>query len=154
MLKEKVSSLGLNDNVVFTSFFERQEDLFQHIQKSRFALLPCKMDYISSTQRQAMHYQIPVVCYKTEGTETLNAEKECVLLAENSNVEDLAAKMLYMLDNKEKAEELRRNAKEYSVRWSDDEKNTKQMVDNFMAVIDNYRNGTPIPEKLLYKIAE
>lgn len=154
MLKEKASSLGLDDNVVFSSFFEKQEDLFQHIQKSRFALLPCKLDYISSTQRQAMHYGLPVVCYKTEGTETLNAEKECVLLAENSNVEDLAAKMLYMLDNKEKAEELRRNAKEYSVRWSDDEKNTKQMVDNFKAVIDNYRNGTPIPEKLLYKIAE
>ena len=151
-LQNKVKSLGLEKNVVFTPFFERQEDLFQHIQKARFALLPCKLDYVSSTQRQAMHYQLPVVCYKTEGTITLNQEKNCVLLVENSDVKDLASKMLLLLDDNKKANELRDNAKEYSTRFCDDEINTNQMVDNFYAIIDNYRNGTPIPEHLLFKV--
>lgn len=153
-LHKKVESLGLEENVVFTPFFENQEDLFQHIQKSRFALLPCKLDYISSTQRQAMHYNLPVVCYETEGTITLNKEKECVLIAKNCDIDDLASKMLVLLEDRERTEKLRKNAKDYSARWSDDETITNQMVENFFAVIDNYRSGTPIPEHLLYKAAK
>lgn len=148
-LRQLVTSLRLEDNVVFTPFFERQEDLFQHLQKSRFAVLPCKLDSVSGTIRQAMHYGLPVVCYKTEGTPKINNEKECVLIAENGSVEDLASKMLLVLGNKEKAEELRLNAKEYSCRWDDDEGNQRQMVDTFFAVVNNYCNGTPVPERLL-----
>ena len=149
-LDKLVADLHLESNVIFTPFFEKQDDLFQHIQKSRFALLPCKMDSVASTIRQAMHYELPVICYKTEGTPKLNQDKECVLIAENGDVEDLAAKMIQMLSDQKKAEELRKNAKEFSHRWNDDEGNLRQMVDNFYAVVDNYRNRTPISERLLY----
>lgn len=150
VLEKLVVDLHLEANVTFTPFFEKQDDLFQHLQKSRFALLPCKMDSVASTIRQAMHYGLPVICYKTDGTQELNLDKECVLIAENGNVEDLAAKMILLLSDQEKEEELRKNAKEFSRRWNDDEGNLRQMVDNFYAVVDNYRNGTPIPERLLY----
>lgn len=149
-LNQLISELGLQDNVEFTPFFEHQEDMFQHIQKARFALLPCTMDYVASTIRQAMHYGLPVVCYETEGTVTLNKEKECVLIAENGNPTDLAEKMAQLLSDKELEFRLRQSAKEYAARWSDDDKMVSQMVANFKAVIDNYRNGTPIPQELLY----
>ena len=58
--------------------------------------------------------------------------------------------MIQLLSDHEKQVELRKNAKEFSCRWNDDEGNLRQMVDNFYAVVDNYRNGTPIPERLLY----
>lgn len=145
-----VADLQLADNVVFTPFFERQEDLFQHLQKSRFAVLPCKMDSVSSTIRQAMHYKLPVVCYRTDGTPKLNLDKECVLIAENGNVDDLASKMLLLLSDQLLAEKLRHNANEFARRWSDDEGNSQQMADIFHAVIDNYRNDTPIPKRLLF----
>ena len=109
------------------------------------------MDYISSTIRQAMHYGLPVVCYRTEGTVTLNQEKECVLIAENGNVDDLAKNMLLLMDDGSKAEELQKNAKEYSKIWDEDERITQQMVHNFRAVVEHYRNGTPVPEALQYK---
>ena len=149
-LEKLVADLHLESNVIFTPFFEKQDDLFQHLQKSRFALLPCKMDSVASTIRQAMHYELPVICYKTEGTPKLNQDKECVLIAENGNIEELASKMIQLLSDHEKQVELRKNAKEFSCRWNDDEGNLRQMVDNFYAVVDNYRNGTPIPERLLY----
>lgn len=148
-LETLVADLHLETNVVFTPFFEKQEDLFQHLQRSRFALLPCKIDSVASTIRQAMHYELPVICYKTEGTPKLNEEQECVLFAENGNVEDLAAKMLVLLDDEEKVNQLRINAKEFSRRWSDDQRNSQQMSDNFHAVVEHYRNGTPIPMELL-----
>lgn len=150
-LQSLVKELHLEENVVFTPFFERQENLFQHIQKSRFAVLPCKMDSVSSTIRQAMHYGLPVVCYKTEGTPKINAENDCVLIAENSDVEDLAKQMLKLMENETLAMELRNNAKAYATRWSDDEGNSNQMSRNFHAVVDHYYNGTPIPEELLCK---
>lgn len=148
-LEQLVARLALTDNVVFTPFFERQEDLFQHLQRSRFAVLPCKIDAVASTIRQAMHYGLPLVCYETEGTPKLNEMKECVLIANNSSVEDLAEKMLLLLDNEEKAIELKQNAKEYSVRWNDDERNSRQLSDIFHAVVENYQKGTPIPKSLL-----
>lgn len=149
-LNKLTDELGVRDNVEFTPFFEHQEDMFQHIQKARFALLPCAMDYVASTIRQAMHYGLPVICYETEGTLTLNKEKECVLIAENSNPTDLADKMIQLLSDNELEVRLRENAGEYAARWSDDEKITSQMVANFKAVIDNYRNGTSVPTELLY----
>lgn len=148
-LKQMAESLGLQKNVTFTPFFEKQEDLLQHLQRSRFALLPCKMDSVASTIRQAMHYELPVVCYKTEGTPKLNEEQECVLIAENGDVQDLASKMQILLDDGVRVANLQRNAKAFSRRWCDDERNSQQMSDNFHAVVAHYRNGTPIPERLL-----
>ena len=148
-LEKLVANLHLESNVTFTPFFEKQEDLFQHLQKSRFALLPCKIDSVASTIRQAMHYELPVVCYKTDGTPKLNEDQECVLIAENENIEDLATKMLMLLDDDVKANQLKNNAKEFSRRWSDDQRNSQQMSDNFHAVVEHYRNATPIPSELL-----
>ena len=150
-LQNLVAELHLEENVTFTPFFERQEDLFQHLQKSRFALLPCKIDSVASTIRQAMHYELPVVCYKTVGTPQLNEDKECVLIAENGNIEDLADRMIQLLTDDEKVYQLRQNAKEFASRWNDNEGNLQQMVENFYAIVDNYRNGTPIPVRLLYE---
>lgn len=150
-LRSLIRKYGLEDNITFTPTFPSQFELFRHLQKSRIAVLPCKIDYIASTIRQAMHYELPVVCYETMGTLTLNRNKECVLIARNGDVEDLAAKMLLLLNDKKKEEKLRKNAKEYSATWSDDERITNQMVDNFRAVVANYRYGTPVPENLQYK---
>ena len=149
-LKKMADDLGVGDNVFFTPFFEKQEDLFQHIQKSKFAILPCKMDSIASTIRQAMHYGLPVICYRTDGTPSLNSEKQCVLIAENGDVQMLAEKMLLLLEDHELVETLKVNAKNYASRWSDDERISNQMMTNFMAVMDNYNKGVPVPKELLY----
>lgn len=152
VVTDLIEQYGLKDNVTLTPSFEKQEDVFQHLQKSRFAVLPCKIDSVASTIRQSMYYGLPVVCYKTVGTPKLNTTAECVLIAENGNVEDLATKMLFLLDNPVKAEELRKNAKQYIESTRDDAAIAQQIVDNFRAIVDNYRNGTPIPEELIAKV--
>ena len=144
-----MSELGVEKNVVFTPSFELQKDLFQHLQKARFALLPYKLDYISSTTWQAMHYKMPVVCYRTLGTPTINAEKECILIADMDNVQMLAEKMLLLLENPDKAEALRRNAKELVDSKNDGKMITDEIVRNFHAIVEHYRKGTPIPKEYL-----
>ena len=51
-LDDLVAKYQLQQNVEFTPFFPKQNDMFLHIQQSRFALLPCKMDHISGTMLQ------------------------------------------------------------------------------------------------------
>lgn len=150
-LQKMADDLGVHDNVIFTPFFEKKSDLFLHIQKSRFALLPCKMDNTSGTMTQSMQLGLPMVVYKTTGTPNFNKEKECVLIAELSNVEDLATKMLELMENPEKAELLKKNAREFQEKRVENAKpNGELLMANFKAIIDNFKNGSPIPQDQLF----
>lgn len=150
-LVQVAESLGVKDNVIFTPFFEKQEDLFLHIQKARYALLPCKMDNVSGTMNQAMQLGIPLIVYKTTGTPVFNLEKECVLIAEHSDVKDLAAQMLVFLEYPERAETLAKNAREFQEkRIEANRHNCDRLVENFMAICSNYYEGIPIPTEQLF----
>ena len=145
-----VKKLGLQGNVVMTPFFEKQEDLFQHLQKSRYAALPCKMDYVAGTMMQSMHYGLPLVVYETSGTPTLNAEGECVLIAKHSDIEDLAQKMLWMLDNPEQAKLMAERAKAFADGITDRRKVVNEIVENCQAIVKHEKEGIEIPEELLF----
>ena len=145
-----INSLGLHDNVVFTPFFKKQEDMFQHIQKSHFAVLPCKMDIISGTMSQSMYYGLPLVVYKTTGTPQLNINKECVLISELSNIESLAQNMLLLMDNPEKAAELKKNAQEYIKDFHNNKKATDDLIASYHAIINHQHRGAVIPKRLLF----
>lgn len=145
---------NLGNNVVITPFFEKQSDMFQHLQKSRFAVLPYKLDYITSTTFQAMHYEMPVVVYKTAGTPTLNKEKECVLIAEMEDVRQLADKMILLLNDSKKVLELRKNAKELVDFRNDGKRISDVVMNNFRAIVMHFRYGEQIPQELIYNPLE
>lgn len=149
-----IKSLGLQNNIVFTSFFEKQEDMFQHIQKSRFAVLPCKMDITSGTMRQSMYYGLPLVVYKTTGTSRFNVKKDCVLISELNNIESLAQNMLVLMVEPEKAAELKKNAREYIIATQDDKKAMDNLMADYHAIAAHYYKGTAIPEELLFDLNE
>lgn len=151
-LEKLVEENGLKNNVFFTPFFEKKEDLFQHLQNSRFAVLPCKMDVTSGTMSQSMYYGLPLVVYKTTGTPKFNINKECVLIAEMNNIEDLAEKMLFLMDNPDKAKQLSKNAHEYIINSEDNNKVMDKLVSNYHAIINHYNKQTPIPKELLFDI--
>lgn len=151
-LKKLISELRLEDNVTFTPFFAERNDLFQHLQEVRFAVLPCKVDHISGTQLQSMQFGVPVVCYETTGTPTLNKEEECVLIAEMNNVEQLAEKMLLLMDDPELADRLKKNSLDFTRKRVEKAMgNMDRLADNFVAIIDHYRIGTEIPKEQLFE---
>lgn len=151
-LDSLIDSLDVKDNVVFTSFFEKQKDMFQHIQNSRFAVLPCKIDNISGTMLQAMYYELPLVVYNTPGTPSLNKDKECVLISELSNVESLADNMLLLMDDPQKANNLLQNAKMHMSDTTDNDKKVDRLVLDYKAIIEHYHNNTDIPHHLLFNL--
>lgn len=149
-LDQLIEELDIKENVVFTPFFERQEDLFQHLQESRFAVLPCKMDYVAGTMVQCMHYGLPLVVYETSGTPTLNAEGECVLISKHGDVKDLAKNMLFLMNNPEEAELMAERANRFSERFTDRKKVVEEILTASRAVVEKEIKGKDIPQDILF----
>lgn len=146
-----IDELDLKDNVFFTPFFEKQADLFRHIQKSCFAVLPCKLDNISGTMNQSMQLGLPLIVYKTSGTPSFNRNKQCVLIAEKEDVKELAKNMLLLMDNSDLADMLSRNARELQEKDTEEaQHNGERLIENFKAIIDNFYEGVQIPESQLF----
>lgn len=150
-LKALVSELDLGKNVIFTPFFEKRSDLLLHVQMSRFAVLPCKLDHTSGTMSQSMQLGLPLVVYKTTGTPSFNREKQCVLIAEKGNVKELAQHMMSLMENSDLAETLRKNAREFQEKKAEIAKqNGIRLVETFKAVIEKEQQGKGIPQELLF----
>lgn len=153
-LLRKLDKLNLKNNVSFNEYFPVHNDMYQHVKKGRIALLPIKLDVISTTVIEAILLEIPVVTYKTSGTPYLNKDEETILLADIGDVGKLAENMLLLLNNPEKAEQLKKAAKAFVEREFENKTSALRLVENYKAVIENYYYGTPIPEGLLFNTEE
>jgi glycosyltransferase involved in cell wall biosynthesis len=152
ILDKIIIKLGLIDNIVFHSYFAEHADLFRQVKKSKFALLPVKMDVISSTTREAMHLGIPVITYRTSGTPLLNKEKECVLLADIGDINKLVENMILLLESDTLANKLRLNAQEYVDINFNNAVEAIRLKKIYRAVILHNTNGSEIPKELLFDI--
>lgn len=146
---EMIEKYGLQDNVSFTPYHKTRKDLFQHIKKARFAVLPIYYDVVPGTLLQAMYYELPAVTYATTGTPNINKDEERILIAERGNVKQLAEMMLLLLSNPHKAEELKPRAKRYVENRSDNAKKYNRLIDCYKAIIAYEKHDTPIPEQLV-----
>src|SRR5690606_24653266 len=150
VLDKLIEKRGVADNVVFHGYFPEHADMFRQVMKSRFAVLPVKMDVISSTTREAMFLGLPVVTYKTSGTPLLNREKECVLLADIGDIHKLAENMISLLKSDKLAEKLSKNAQEYIDLNFNNRKEAQKLKSIYQAIISHHRLGSIIPEDLLF----
>lgn len=145
---------GIEDSVSFNDYFPLITDMHEHIKNARFALLPLKLDVISSALIEAIYLGLPVVTYRTSGTPYLNKDGETVLLADIGDTEKLAENMLKLLNTPALAEKLKRDAKVFVEREFDNKASAKRLVSNYKAVINHYHQNIPIPEKQLFNTDE
>jgi len=149
-----VNELKLNENIVFTDSFPKHVDLLTHIAKSRYAVLPNKLDVISSTIIESILLDIPVVTYKTTGSPYLNKNDEVVLLANIGDIDTLAEQMIVLMRNPKKAQQLAFNARRFVEEEFDNTKSAKRLLDNYYEVIEHYHNRKDINEKQLFDTNE
>lgn len=108
-LDDRLNKLGITNNVYFTGSKETHEEVLAQIKKSRFALLPLKIDLISSTIREAFACGLPVVTTITEGTPALNEQRQTVLLSKQGDYQAMANNMLLLIEDNALANQLRDN---------------------------------------------
>lgn len=149
-LEKLVKEYGLQNNVSFTPLFERKEDMYRHVLQARFAVLPVKLDLVSTTTKEAMYYGLPVITNITPETPELNKEKQCVLLAEKGNIESLAKCMIEVLENEQLADTLAENGREYMEKQISNSNSMTRQLDVLKVVVENYNNGTAVPVTLLF----
>jgi len=153
-LNSKIGKLNLEENIIFNSYFPMHTDMFNQVKKSRFALLPVKLDVIPGTVLEAIYLNLPVITYKTSGTPYLNKDGEAVLIAEIGDIDALAKHMLSLLSKPEIGDKLLWNAKNILNKEFDNTVNAQRLRDNYYAVLNHYHHNIPIPEEQLMNTAE
>lgn len=150
LLDQKITDLGLSDNVFFKGYFPIFSDVYQYVKKARAAVLPHKCDSIAGTISGAMQLETPVVTYKTTGTPYLNKDGVTVLIAEIGDIETLAHYMLKLLNDPEFARDLTVKAKAFVTKEFDNTKSARQLLSCLRSSFDHHHNNTPIPKELLF----
>lgn len=149
-----IEEYGLVRNIVFHKSFQSHKDLYEYITQCRYALLPVKLDVISSTIIESMALGLPVVTYKTSGTPYLNKDKSCVLISDIGDIQGLADHMVKLLNDGDFANMIKNNAKEFVEKNYNNRKNVKKLIADYRAIIANYKYNAPIPEELLFDVNE
>lgn len=109
-LDKRLQELGIQGQVRFTGSVATHDEVIAQIKKSRFALLPLKVDMISGTIREAMACGLPVVTTITPATPDLNIVRESVLLSQKEDFQAMADNMLRLLEDDNFAATIRKNA--------------------------------------------
>jgi len=149
-LQNKIIELGLEDNVIFNEYFPSHSDMFKQVKRSRIAVLPNKLDVVSSTIREAMFLEIPVVTYITTGTPYLNKDNQTVLLSEIGDITALAKNIILLLNDSELHNTIVTNAKNLAVRIFSNSSIAEKLIEDNSAIVEHFRNSTPIPKTLLF----
>ena len=108
-LQEILLKYDIEDCVTFEGRLPSHEDVLTQIRKSKFALLPLRIDITSSTIRESMANGLPVLTTITQGTPALNDDFQCVLLSEIGNHHALSENMCKLLEDEELAKTLINN---------------------------------------------
>lgn len=149
-LDARISEMGLQDKITFEGKLATHDDVINQIRKSRFALLPLKIDLISGTIREAMANGLPVVSTITPETPNLNKKRESVLLSPAGDYAAMAGNMLKLINEERFAGKIRENAFVTASERVNNEQIVRKWLDAYRACIDNFKHGTPITEHLLH----
>lgn len=148
-LDERIAYYGIQDAVIFEGLLPTHDDVLEHARKARFALLPVKIDLTPSTIREAFSNGLPVITTITTGTPYLNKNAQCVLLSEVGDHQAMADNIVRLAEDEQLADLLTQNGFNYMEARVSNKQVADTWVEAYRAIIDNYNNGTPIPNSLI-----
>lgn len=150
-LDNLIAKYGIADAITFEGRLPTHEDVLKQIRKSRFALLPLKIDLTSGTIREAMSNGLPVVTTDTGelGTQKLNLKRKNVLISPIGDHQALADNMILLLEDDTMADELRQNSFITRSEVRTNEMTARRYVEAYKACLEHHKNGNPLPAELI-----
>lgn len=136
---EKIERYGIKEQIEFAGFLKDTDTMFKRAQEGRIYILPTHYDGMPGSVREAMHLQIPVITTPVGSLPNLNKEKECVILSETGNIEELSDNIARLLNDKELYDTLKKNAKEYANNHFSNKEILTQLLDLYKEI--SKRNG-------------
>lgn len=150
-IEARLRELGILEQVHFTGAKASHDDVLAQIKKSRFALLPLKVDLISGTIREAMACGLPVVTTITPATPKLNEGRESVLLSEKGDYQAMADNMIRLVNDESFATQIRNNAIKTIQEKYSNESFMQIWRKAYHEIVKNTKNGTPFSKDILSK---
>lgn len=128
-LETRLKELSIQESVYFEGCLETHDDVIRQIRKSKYALLPLKVDMVSGTIREAQANGLPVITTITKGTPALNKDRECVLLSPIDDINEMANNMVRLIEDDSLADTLRKN----SLISAHSRESSKKIVDDYIS---------------------
>jgi glycosyltransferase involved in cell wall biosynthesis len=109
----------IEENVHLIGFMPTQNDIYKQCLKAKVSVLPTYHDILPGTIIESMLMKIPVVAYAVGGIPDINIHNENIILVEKQNVHKLAEKILLLLNDEKKRNQLSEEAYNYAIRKFD-----------------------------------
>lgn len=135
-LNRLISELSINNNVRFLGYFQKIEDTYSRVAKARVVVVPGITASLNSTVRESMLMGLPTICYEAADILDINKDKTCLMMAKSCDINDLAYKMQYALDNPKETAIIAKNGKLYAERDFGNETIVNKLLDNCRQIID------------------
>ncbi len=110
ILEDNFRSLSDNHEVRYRGSYG-PEDLPEILSKYDVLIIPSRFETYPTTAREALHAGVPIIASNVGGLPELIEDGSNGLLFEAGNMEDLAEKMTYVLDNQKIIDTFRQNIK-------------------------------------------
>lgn len=147
-LMSRIRELGFERNVTFSGYLPTHVDALKQVVKSRYGLVPIKIDLISGTIIECIILGLPVVTFKTKGTPQINNSGEAVLLSDIGDYQDMANNMLRLVNDEALGRSMVIKARDFYTNIWELNQATHRLTDIYHSVYENFHNGTEIPDKL------
>ncbi|WP_373899013.1 glycosyltransferase [Haloimpatiens sp. FM7315] len=133
-LMELTKKCGLQDNVVFKGRLEHKE-VIKYMSKCQIFSLPSWQEGFGVAYVEAMLQGKPVIGVKGEGIEDVISHMKNGILVESKNLEDLIKNIEFLLENKEKANNIAKEGKKTVVNdftWKNTAKKTIKLYNTMI----------------------
>ncbi len=148
-LDKRLQELGIDKQIFITGAKQTHDEVLVQIKKSRFAVIPLKVDLVSSTIREAMACGLPVVTTITPGTPKLNEVRESVLLSEKGDFQAMADNMIRLVEDNAFAAKIRENALQTVREKYSNEAFMQMWRKAYYEIIENFHHGMPFSSDVL-----
>jgi glycosyltransferase involved in cell wall biosynthesis len=137
-LKSLSRQLGLEDNVLFVGYLDRDSTLLECYLAGDAFIFASRTETQGLVLLEAMALGVPVVSTAVMGTKDILAPRKGGLIAEEES-QDFANKIIELLQDKLLQKRLGEEAKDYAKTWTADEMATR-LASFYEKIIENHKN--------------
>lgn len=135
-LKELTKQLNIDKSVVWLGS-QNAEQIAEHLSKSTIFVLPTFIDNSPNSLAEAMAVGIPSIASRVGGVPSMINDGVDGILVESGNIEELANKIITLLENKEMQIKISKNAKATAIKRNLPEKVCKTVLNVYKEIINN-----------------
>ena len=136
-IKKLINKYDLWDNIEFIPA-QNAEGVINHMNNSHLIVVASAMENASSTLREAMHIGLPAIAsYRGGMTELINDGVDGFFF-DYPEYNYLAARIIELFNSRELCEKFSDNSKKKATVWHDRKKNTKDIIEVYDYILNNY----------------